>query len=79
MKYDSIPANAEHHLVSDFLVEQPSKPSTLVKGLMVRQDPLFACPQCGALQSEPEHGHEGHCKKCDLKWISFGNGLDLWK
>ena len=66
----------EQHLVSDY-TRYVTQPSRIVPGKSWRQLAGTSCPRCSEL-IDVEHGREGSCPRCDLRFIAFGNLFYLW-
>ena len=52
--------------------------SKIVKDLKVAGPEYFHCPRCWAKRGSLIHGKEGACSKCGLRFIRYGNSLEIW-
>ena len=66
----------EQHLVSDY-ARYVTRPSLIVPGKTWRELAGTSCPRCSGLL-DVEHGREGSCPRCSLRFIAFGNLFYLW-
>jgi hypothetical protein len=78
-RYKIPPLDAEQHLRSDYVQHEPGPMSDIIPGKRLSSVEKFKCPLCCTDAPPPEHGHYTGCTSCDLKWVSFGNALYLWR
>jgi hypothetical protein len=77
-----VPTNipVDHFTVSEFTERiNITRFSEVLERDVEEVECLFHCPKCFKVQDfEPEHGKKDSCE-CGLHWISYGNGLYVWK
>ena len=61
----------EQHLLSDY-ARYVTRPSRIVPGKSWLDRAGTSCPRCSEI-IDVEHGREGACPRCDLRFIAFGN------
>lgn len=81
LKRNAAPAHAEKLTLHQHTRELPKKPSRYIDGLMLDGGEVLICPEptCKAEQPRPEHGAYGGCCACSLRWVVFGNSLNVWR
>lgn len=76
---EGVPADAEHHIRSDFITHQKGAVSKLIPGKRLPDVEEFFCPSCGIDNPPPEHSVHATCRRCEMAWVSYGNSIYLWK
>ena len=76
MNDDRSAPGVERHLLSDY-TRYVTRPSLIVPGKSWRERVGTSCPRCSDL-IDVEHGREGSCPRCSLRFIAFGNLFYLW-
>ena len=74
-----IPEEAERFLRTDFVRLRPGAASRFLPGRQTVETEEFACPSCGQETAPPQHGDVAGCPNCDLRWLSLGNALYVWR
>ena len=76
MSNERLAPGAEQHLLSDY-ARTVTRYSRIVPGKSWRERAGTNCPRCSEIL-DVEHGREGSCPRCDLRFIAFGNMFTLW-
>lgn len=78
-RFKPAPPHSESLILSQFTRKQPSRPSRYVAGVMIDASETLICPSCSEEQRKPEHGGHTGCEACGLRFVVFGNSLNIWR
>lgn len=74
----ALPKEAERFTRSDFITFKPGPASKILPRKSLPEVEEFFCPACGIDNPPPVSTADG-CRRCDLRWVAYGNALYLWR
>jgi hypothetical protein len=77
----SIPGHMTKHFLGTYLfTKEVTVYDRNLERNVTNTETFFKCPKCfDEKDYYPEHGEQYKCSKCNLKFVTYGAGLRVWK